>query len=358
MIYRLLLQLALCRTVLSLSLSSTLKECQRHVLGSVSTVAAATTLCLPVSAHAVEVIKIDADIPALIQIAKDNKDVVLKLAQQTAGVVKITDYPKSYSNVLNFVRDVAAGDVFVEINGIPIDVSLLSEKGAIDVDLFTEVGDISVTVSSDILPKLPFLSKRVVPLSKAPPVDTTSNSDSVVTVETITKPPVRTRAAAAIQAANNEKGSMFDRIFMFDPFQQGWTVKQVLGTTSLGLGIAYASSYAYYVRSIEEEELAAAEKKKNAAAKKKAVADVEKKVVTKSAPKAEVMKVESPSAMEVKNEATTVSTEARKVSTAPVTTKESEPKPMATTSTTLSSDVSSEQPKKSRRFLRFWKSED
>jgi hypothetical protein len=347
--YRFLILFALCRTVLSFSFPSSLKECQRQLFGSVSLVVATS---LPISAHAVEVIKIDADIPALIQIAKDNKDLALKLAQQTAGVVKITDYPKSYSNLLNFVRDVAAGDVFVEINGIPIDVSLLSEKGAIDIDLFTEVGDISVTVSSDILPKLPFLSKRVVPISKT----TTDNSNSN-SIEEPTKV-VRTRAAAAIQAANNAKGSMLDRPFIIDPFQQGWTVKQVLGTTSLGLGLAYASSYAYYVKSLEEEEMAAAEKKKNAAAKNAAGNVDKKKAETKPVIKVEVpvVKVEPP--VEVKVDA--VSTESSSNTAVP---KEETKSTVSTTtgnSKTETSDgiASTEQTKKSRGFIRFWKSED
>lgn len=339
MIYRILLplliQLALCQTALSLPLPSTLKECRRQLIGSVGLVVATS---LPISAHAVEVIKIDADFPALIQIAKDNKDLVLKLAQQTAGVVKITDYPKSYSNLLNFARDVAAGDVFVEINGIPIDVSVLSEKGAIDVDLSTEVGDLSLTASSDFLPKLPFLSKRVPSISKAA-VETSSNAASI---EEPTKV-VRTRAAAAIQAANNAKGSMLDQPFFLDPFQQGWTVKQILGTTSLGLGIAYASSYAYYIKSQEDEEKAAAEKKKNVTAKK-AVINVDKKVEAKVA-KVEISKPETP--VDVKTEV--VTPEENKKSIESSAKQAPEPEPAA------SDDSTTEQTKKSPGLLRFWK---
>ena len=348
MIYRLFFLLSLCRTVLSLSLPSTLKEFQRQLIGSVSLVVATS---LPISAHAVEVIKIDADIPALIQIAKDNKDLALKLAQQTTGVVKITDYPKSYSNLLNFVRDVAAGDVYVEINGIPIDVSLLSEKGAIDVDLFTEVGDISVTVSSDILPKLPFLSKRVVPVSK------TTVDSSPGSTESVAEPTkaVRTKAAAAIQAANNVKGPMLDRPFIFDPFQQGWTVKQVLGTTSLGLGLAYASSYAYYVKSIEDEEMAAAEKKKSVAAKKAAVT-VDKKAPAQPAKTVEAAKVESP--IEIKAEGVTTET---RISA--VTPTEATKATVTRTTPTPESDerknsTTSGQTKESRGLLRFWKKDN
>jgi len=272
MIHRVFLQLSLLSVVLSLSFPKTIQECQRQAVGGAIGLALATG-AVPLSpANAVEVIKIDADIPALIQIAKDNKDVALKLAQQTVGVVKISDYPKSYGNIINFARDVAAGDVYVQLNGNPIDVSLLSEKGALDIDLSTEFGDVSVTLTSSYLPKFPFLSKRVVEIPKE--VATASTVDTSSTTES-TKP-VRTRAAAALQAAN-QKVPLLDRPMFVDPFQNTWTLKQILGTTSLGLGVAYASSYAYYIKSIEDEEKAMADKKKQAAAKAKA-ATASKKV--------------------------------------------------------------------------------
>ena len=66
-----------------------MNEFQRRATGGIGI---AVMTALPLSAHAGEVIKIDADIPALIQIAKDNKDVVLKLAQQTASAVHIIKF--------------------------------------------------------------------------------------------------------------------------------------------------------------------------------------------------------------------------------------------------------------------------
>ena len=158
---------------------------------------------------------------------------------------------------------------------------------------------------------------------------------------------MRTRTAAAIQAANNEKGSMLDSPFIFDPFQQGWTVKQVLGTASLGLGIAYSSSYVYYVKSLEEEELAAAEKKRNAGAKK-AVLNVEGKAEIKPVQTSKVVKVES--SLEVKTE--TVSTAPSANTAVPVMPKEE------TRAIVTSTKAASEQTKKSKRFLRFWKTKD
>ena len=347
MIYRILLQLALCRAALSLSLP--FQQFQRQLIRSAaaSAVIVATT-SLPISsAHAAdEVIQINVDVPALIQIAKDNQDLALKLAQQTAGAVKITNYPKSYSNLFNFARDVAAGDVFVQINGFPIDVSLLSEKGAIDVDVSTEVGDVSVTFSSDFLPKLPFLSKRTIS-SNGAVLDTTSGSRSNDNNDDAasTKTSVRTRAAAAIQSTKDVPNvSILDQPFFLDPFQQKWTNQQVLGTTSLGLGVAYASSYAYYIKSIEEEEMAAAAKKKNAAANNKAkVVTTPVKVTPPVAPVA--VTVESP--VDVVQETNDLQSDAVNAVVKPTT-----------KSTATTTDRNTEPVQKSGRWFRFWNREN
>ena len=348
MIYRILLQLALCRAALSLTLP--FQQLQRQLMRSAaaSAVLVATT-SLPISsAHAAdEVIQINVNVPALIQIAKDNQDLALKLAQQTAGAVKITNYPKSYSNIFNFARDVAAGDVFVQINGFPIDVSLLSEKGAIDVDVSTEVGDVSVTFSSDFLPKLPFLSKRTIS-SNGAVLDTTSGSRSNDKNDDVasTKTSVRTRAAAAIQSTKDVPNvSILDQPFFLDPFQQKWTNQQVLGTTSLGLGVAYASSYAYYIKSIEEEEMAAAAKKKNAAANNKAkvVTTTPVKVTSPVAPVA--VTVESP--VDVVQETNDLQSDAVNAVVKPTT-----------KSTATTTDRNTEPVQKSGRWFRFWNREN
>ena len=343
MIYRILLHLALCRAALSLTLP--FQQFQRQLIRSAaaSAVIVATT-SLPISsAHAAdEVIQINVNVPALIQIAKDNQDLALKLAQQTAGAVKITNYPKSYSNIFNFARDVAAGDVFVQINGFPIDVSLLSEKGAIDVDVSTEVGDVSVTFSSDFLPKLPFLSKRTIS-SNGAVLDTTSGSRSNDKNDDVapTKTSVRTRAAAAIQSTKDVPNvSILDQPFFLDPFQQKWTNQQVLGTTSLGLGVAYASSYAYYIKSIEEEEMATAAKKKNAAANNKAkVVATPVKVTPPVAPVA--VTVESP--VDVVQETNDLQSDAVNA---------------VVKSTATTTDRNTEPVQKSGRWFRFWNREN
>lgn len=248
MICRVLLVMSLWRA--ASALSPLMKEIQRQAVGGIGM---AVMTALPLSAHAVQVVRIDADIPSLIQIAKVNKDVVLKLAQQSASAVSITKWP---TNLFEFARDAAAGDVFVEINGSPIDLSLLSELGGIDVGISTEQGDISVTLTSKLLPKLPFLSKRVVPLSSVDPTATSATA-------TVTK------AAAAVLAESAPKKALLDRPFFLDPLHKGWTNLQVIGSTTLGLGAAYGGAYAYYIKSADEEERASQLKKEAAAAKRK-----------------------------------------------------------------------------------------
>lgn len=350
MIYRILLQLALCRAALSLSLP--FQQFQRQLIRSAAASAVfVATSSLPISsAHAAaadEVIQINVDVPTLLQIAKDNQDLALKLAQQTAGAIKITNYPQSYSNIFNFARDVAAGDVFVQINGFPIDVSLLSEKGAIDVDVSTQVGDVSVTFSSDYLPKLPFLSKRTIS-SNVAVLDTSRSRSDENDDDASPKKPVRTRTATAIQSATDVPNlSIFDQPFFLDPFEQKWTNQQVLGTTSLGLGVAYASSYAYYVKSLEEEEMAATAKKKNAAANKVKVVAPPVTPPVKVAPPIAPAAVTVESSMDVVQKANNAQSNAANAVVEP---------PTKSTATTTGRNT--EPVQKSGRWFRFWKREN
>lgn len=259
MIFRLLLLATLWQAASPFSQlrSFVSKELQRQVGGISLAVITALPFALP--AQAVEVLKIDADVPALVQLAKDNfnKDIALKLAKQTADAVKVTQFPSGVSDLKEFVRDVAAGDVFIELNGMPVDVSVLSDKGAIDVGVVTELGDISFTVTSPYLPKLPFLPKRVVTIS----------SDDATSVL-----PLRAGAVEATEAAVVPKKPLLDQAFFLDPLNKGWTNLQVLGSASLGLGAAYAGAYGFYVKSGQDEERKSREKKEAFAAKRKAAA--------------------------------------------------------------------------------------
>lgn len=257
MLVRVLLVTTLCHAATSLS-PSPMNEFQSNVCG----IGLAVMTAFPLPSAAVEVVRMEADIPtvpALIQMAKDNRELALKLAQQAASKIHITRMP---SNLFEFARDAAAGDLWVEINGFPIDVSLLSETGAIDVAVSTEKGDVSLTVASKFLPKLPLLSKRVVPILSV-------DKATTATTETATE-------------RYDMKESFLDKPFIFDPFHKGWTNLQVLGTGTLVVSASYATSYAYYLKVIEDEETLAREKKA-AAAEKAAIAAAAKRAESASA---------------------------------------------------------------------------
>lgn len=219
-----------------------------------------------------EIVKIDVDAPKLIEIAKSNKDAALELIKQASGAVTVS----KPSNLLNFVRDAAAGDVLAEINGSPIDVSLMVKKGVIDLAINTEVGDISLTFASPLIPRIPLLEKRIPPVASVPPVDTVKSTQS--TSDEIIPSTVATPS------------------FWEQEFIDGYSYKQVVGWGSLVLGAIYGVSYAYYEQSIAEEEVRAAEKKKAAA--DKAQRDSEKKKAATEKVKKEIPPIVSASVTE------------------------------------------------------------
>ena len=221
---------------------------------------AVTLLGLPAQAPASQALQVDVDFPAILQIAKDNQEVVKKLALQTASAVKVTGKP---DNLVQFLRDAGAGDVVLEVNGLPLDVSLLSEKGVVDVGVWTDKADLSFTVSSQYLPKLPLLLKRFPAVT-----DVDSAKEREATFEEALAP--------AVPFADQT---------WFDILDKGWTNQQVLGYGSLGLGAAYATTYAYYLKGIQEEEAEAEKKRQAAAEKRKSAAKSQPKSETSSAPK-------------------------------------------------------------------------
>lgn len=220
-----------------------IKELQRTV-GGLSLVALAL-LGGPAPAPASQALQLEVDFPALLQVARDNQDAVKKLALQSANAVKLTGKP---DNWIQFVRDAGAGDVIMEVNGLPIDVSLQSEKGVLDVGVWTDKADLSFVVSSQYLPKLPLLLKRFPVVT-----DVESAKEREVAFEEALAPAVP-----------------FSDQTTFDLLGKGWTNQQVLGCLSLGVGAAYASTYAYYWKGIQEQEEKAQKKREAAAEKRKA----------------------------------------------------------------------------------------
>ena len=216
------------------------KELQRSAGGL--GLAAVALLGAPTLTPASQALQLEVDFNALVQVAKDNQDAVKKLALQTAGAVKVTGTP---DNLIQFVRDAGAGDVILKVNGLPIDVSLQSEKGVVDVGVWTEKADFSFTVSSQYLPNLPLLVKRFPTVT-----DVVSAKEREVAFEQALAPAVP-----------------FAEQTTFDVLGKGWTNQHVLGYGSLGLGASYASTYVFYLKGIQEEE-EKAEKKRQASAEK------------------------------------------------------------------------------------------
>jgi hypothetical protein len=222
------------------------KEIGSITLGVITSLAPFHAVAVPS-----DIVKIEVDAPKVIEIAKSNRDATLELIKQASGAVTIS----KPSNLLNFVRDAAAGDILAEINGSPIDVSFMVKKGVADLAINTEVGDISLTFASPLIPNIPLLEKRIPAVTsgapKEPPKSTQLISDDKIPSTT------------AMQ-------SFWDRDFV-----NGYSYKQVAGWGTLGLGAIYGVSYAYYEQSLAEEEAKSAEKKKAAA--EKAKKDSEKK---------------------------------------------------------------------------------
>ena len=227
-------------------------------MGGLATAVALCPLNAPAASATTQILRLDVDVPALVQTARDNQDIILKLAQQTADAVHLspTNNMQNWRDWLELARDAAAGDVLLQINQGPVlDVSVQSSKGVVGLDVFTEaVGELSVTVASDkYLPfSLPLLTKRL---------------------------PVVTDAASAAERAQAVNEAVAPPPFVrwtertsFDVWHRGWKNGQVAGVLTLGLGSVYAGAYAYYQQAMQKAEQEAEEKRVAAAAKKKAAA--------------------------------------------------------------------------------------
>jgi len=239
-------------------------------VGSLATAVALCPLNAPAASATTQILRVDVDVPALVQTAKDNQDIILKLARQTADAVHLSS-PTSSTNWrdwLELARDAAAGDVLLQINQGPvIDVSVQSTKGVVGLDVFTEpVGALSVTVASDkYLPfQLPLLTKRL-------PVVTDAASATA-------------RAQAVNEAIEPPPFVRWTERTGLDFWHRGWKNGQVAGVVSLGLGSVYAGAYAYYQQGMQKAEQEAEDKRVAAAAKKAAAAA--KKTTTSKTKKA------------------------------------------------------------------------
>lgn len=213
-------------------------------------------------------VQIQVDVPGLIELAKSNADPIRQALREIAPYIKISQFPQAK---WEFLRDAIAGDALISINGRETaDVSVASDAGILDVELHAFATDFSITISNDYLPKLPLAEKRTirngVRAEPARVIPRTTSEDTTTTV-----------APSATQG-------FWDRTD-FDVWDQGWSNRRVIGTTSLLVGAAYAGSFAYYTAEQEREEAEAEQKKQSAIAKRKAIA-TSKPVVAPSKPTA------------------------------------------------------------------------
>jgi hypothetical protein len=200
-------------------------------------------------------LQIQVDVQGLKKLAQEQQQkvdaisTVRTLVNTLSPYVKISQLP---SAKWDFVRDAMAGDALITVNGIPLDVSVASAPGTIDVALNGFDTDFSLSISNTFLPRLPFAAKRTV-------------RDGVVA-----EPAGRTVLVDRQNALPPAPVGLGDRTDL-DLFHRGWTNGQVIATTSLGVAAAYAGSYGYYTVENEQAE-AEAERKQLAAKKKKAAA--------------------------------------------------------------------------------------
>lgn len=217
--------------------------------------------CAPLPAAAQtpppQVVNVQVNLSNLKQFVWENKDDLLRLLNK--GIVSNVQI-KLPSNIIEFTKDALKGDVLLNVNGLPIDLSILSDKGGVDVTLISDQGDLSLTIASQYLPKLPLLDKPYIPLTP----------DAVAEFR-----------AARLEMAKSGPPTFWEDVSVLDVFRQGWTNAQVIGSTALTIG--YVSFAAKTVSDSEigaaerEARLAeeAAEEKKRAAAERRSKLEAE-----------------------------------------------------------------------------------
>jgi hypothetical protein len=226
----------------------------------VAPAAAAMIESPPPSPPAVLALQIQVDVNGLKKLAQqvDAISTVRTLVNTLSPYVKISQLP---SAKWDFVRDVVAGDALITVNGVPIDVSVASAPGQIDVALNGFDTDFTLSISNTFLPRLPFATKRTV--RDGVVAEPAGRTVLVNRQNALPPPPV---------------GGLGDRTDL-DLFHRGWTNGQVIGIASLAVAAAYAGSYGYYTVENEQAEAEAERKQLAAAAKRKATAAA--KTVTK-----------------------------------------------------------------------------
>lgn len=183
----------------------------------------------PLPAMADTPVYIEVDVAGLKQFVLENKSDFLRLGKGVLSNFQI-EMPK---NLFDVTQQAIQGDVLLNVNGIPVDVSVLSDTGGVDVAVISDKGDISLTIASQYLPKLPLLEKPDIPI----------NPEALADFR-----------AARLEIARNGPPSFWEETSVLDLFRQGWTNGQVIGSTLFATGYAVLASKSVYDYEIQKAE--------------------------------------------------------------------------------------------------------
>lgn len=236
-----------------------------------ATLATCAALMSPMNAFADDTgtsFKVDINVPYLVELVKTKEertntfDRVSFLAESIKNLFGPAVSVQLPTDIKGVVKDALSGGASVTINELDVGIKVVgSEKGALTIQL-----------SNDLLPALPFVGLPTTPGFVNAAGDVVASSAPAVVDAVLT---------------NIKEGPFWERPIFGGSVRLDLSVGNIdihkaitpldaLGGGSLGLGVVYASSYAYYRYSIDQEERAA-RAKQEAAAAKKAVAEAKKK---------------------------------------------------------------------------------
>jgi hypothetical protein len=194
----------------------------------------------PSPSSQVALVNVQIDANGLQRFVWDNRDELVGLVRRGLAAANLRiEWPSAW-NWVDLARDALGGDVLLNVNGVPVDVSILSQRGGVDLAVISDQGDLSLTIASQYLPKLPLLEKN--------------KADIPVTPEAVAEYRA-TRLAVAQRGA--PPLFFWDDVSLLDyVFHQGWTNGQVLGSTALAIGYVYFAAktvYDYEIRKANRE---------------------------------------------------------------------------------------------------------
>lgn len=212
-------------------------------------------------------IQIDINTPYVLDLVKSGEargqalNRLSFLAESVQNAVGPAVSVRPPTDIKSFTKKALSGGASIEVNGQTVGVQVVgSTKGALTVEL-----------SNPLIPAIPFAGLASTPsvVNEAAEVAASAAPGVVETMENILS--VKMEQPKPFWSA-----PINEDVFRLDVdavgFHKAFTPLDVVGGGSLGLGVVYAASYAYYIAEQENAAREAAEKKTAMAAKKKAAA--------------------------------------------------------------------------------------